>query len=218
MLGHALTVTLLAAASQAAAAAVPVGDVTPVTELPSAHAYRSGVVVGFSYGGGLGGASGYPNNAQDIGNQADYSASGVMGGTYGSLFVMGAFSDYVSFGFWFGHSSFQNADFRSSGDGGGLRVEAFPLVGLVPPLHGLGVLGVFGVGSGHLDPKPAGLPGSSGTQSFVGAGPFYEWSFAHVLGGHLGAGPSLEYDAIFSRPFESHGLVASLRLVFYGGP
>jgi hypothetical protein len=39
-----------------------------------------------------------------------------------------------------------------------------------------------------------------------------------VLGGHFGVGPSLEYDAIFSRSFEQHGLVASARFVFYGGP
>jgi hypothetical protein len=216
MLGPALM--LFAAASQAAAAAVPLGDdITPVTQLPTPHQYRSGLVVGLSLGGGLAGASGYPNNAQDVGNPADYSASGWMLGTYESGFVMGALSDYVSVGFWFGHGVFKNPDFRSSGDGGGLRLEAFPLVGLVPRLQALGVLAQLGVGTGNLQSKP-GLPGSSGTQSFVGGGAFYEWAFGPLFGGHLGAGPSVEYDAIWSRPFERHGMVASLRLVFYGGP
>ena len=217
MLGPALT--LFAAASQAAAAAVPLGDdITPVTQLSTPHEYRSGLVVGLSLGGGLAGASGYPNDAQDVGNAADYSASGWMLGTYESVFVMGALSDYVSVGFWFGHGVFRNADFRSNGDGAGLRLEAFPLVGLVPRLHGLGVLAQLGVGTGDLQSKPPGLPESSGTQSFVGGGAFYEWAFGPIFGGHLGAGPSLEYDAIFSRPFERHGMVGSLRLVFYGGP
>lgn len=217
MLGPALM--LFAAASQASAAAVPLGDnVTPVTELPAAHQYRSGLVLGLSLGAGLAGASGYPNVQSDVGNEADYSASGWMAGTYGSIFVMGALSDYASFGFWFGHGSFRNGDFRLNSNGGGLRVEAFPLVGLVPRLQGLGVMGQFGVGGGDLVAKPPGLPTASGTESFAGAGVFYEWSFGPILGGHMGAGPSVEYDAMWSRPFESHGLVAGLRLVFYGGP
>lgn len=209
---------VFAAATQGAAAAVPTGDVTPVAELPAAHQYRSGLVVGLSLGAGLGGASGYPNNSQQIGNSDYYSASGLMSGTYTSFFVMGAFSDYLSFGFWFGHSSLKNSDFDSTGTGGGFRIEAFPLVGLVPSLHGLGVLANLGIGSGKLSTAVPGYPEAGGTQSFGGIGLFHEWSFGHVLGGHFAAGPALEFDAIWTQPFEQHGLAASLRLAFYGGP
>ena len=38
------------------------------------------------------------------------------------------------------------------------------------------------------------------------------------LGGHFGVGPSVEYDAVFTTPYDQNGLVASLRLVWYGGP
>ena len=55
-------------------------------------------------------------------------------------------------------------------------------------------------------------------QSYLGTGAFYEWSFGSLFGGHFGIGPSVEYDAIWSQPFERHGLVASARIVFYGGP
>jgi hypothetical protein len=207
-----------AASSGAAAAAIATGDVTPVTDLPSSRQYRAGVVLGISLGGGIAGASGYPNNQLEIGDPTYYSASGPMGGTSTSLFVMGALSDYVSVGFFFLHGSFGNGNWRSSGDGGGLRLEGFPLVGLVPALHGLGVLAHFGFGSGSLTAVAPGYPGSDGTQSFGGAGLFHEWAFGHTLGGHLAAGPSLEYDAIWSPSFERHGLVASVRLAFYGGP
>jgi hypothetical protein len=210
---------LLAAPSQAAAAAVPTGaDITPAAELPAAHAYRSGLVVGFSVGAGLGGASGYPNNSQDIGNPDDYSASGWKVGGYQSIFVMGAFSDYLSFGFWFGHAGLSNGDWHSNGDGGGFRLEIFPLVGLVPTLHGLGVLANLGIGSGTLTSNDPSLPQAGGTQSFGGIGVFHEWAFGRLLGGHFTVGPELEYDAIWSQPFEQHGLVASARVVFYGGP
>ena len=212
-------VVVLAAPSQAAAAAVPTGDsITPVNDLPRSHLYRSGLVVGLSFGAGLAGASGYPNNSSDIGNIADYSASGFMVGTYESVFLMGALSDYVSVGFWFGHGLFRNSNFYSNGDGGGLRLEAYPLVGLVPRLQGLGILAQFGVGAGDLVSKPPNLPEAEGTQSFAGAGVFYEVAVGTMHGGaHIGIGPSLEYDAIWSRPFESHGLVGSLRLAFYTG-
>jgi hypothetical protein len=212
-------IVVFAAASQATAAAVPMGEsVTPVTELMSAHQYRSGLLVGFSLGAGVGGASGYPNNSSEIGNPADYSSSGWMHGTSESIFLMGALSDYLSFGFLFSHGLFRNSDFYSNGDGVGLRIEAFPLVGLVPRLESLGVLGEFGVGVGDLVSKPPGLPESDGTQSFAAGGAFYEWAVGFMRGGaHIGVGPSLEYDAIWSKAFESHGLVASLRVAFYTG-
>jgi hypothetical protein len=210
---------ILAAQTQGAAAAAATGnDVPAVTTLPSSHQYRSGLVVGLSLGGGIGGASGYPNNAQEIGDPAYYSASGLMGGTYTQLWVLGALSDYVSFGFWFGHANLRNPDWRSSGTGIGFRIEAFPLVALVPSLHSLAVFANLGVGTGSLTSVEPNLPEANGTQSFAGIGIFHEWAFARVLGGHLAAGPALEFDALWSQPFEQHGLVASGRIAFYGGP
>jgi hypothetical protein len=209
---------VFAAASQAAAAAVPTGDVTPVASLPSSHEYRSGLAMGFSYGAGLAGASGYPNNSQEIGNPDYYSASGLMAGSYTQIFVMGALSDYLNFGFWYAHSSLHNGDWQSTGDGGGFRIELFPLVGLVPALHGFGVLANLGIGSGTLTSTDPALPQAGGTQSFGGIGLFQEWAFGHLLGGHFAVGPALEFDAIWTRPFEQHGLVGSARLAFYSGP
>jgi hypothetical protein len=216
MLGAAIA--LLAVTQGAGAAAVATGDVTPVNDLPAAHQHRSGLVLGFTFGGGLAGASGYPNDQLKIGDPSYYAASGMMGGTTSTFFVMGALSDYVSVGFWYGRGFFRNHDWRSNGDGGGLRVEAFPLTGLLPSLHGLGVLAQFGIGGGDLMAVAPGVSGSDGTQSYAAGGVFHEWSFLHLLGGHVGAGPALEYDAIWSQSFERHGLVASARLVFYGGP
>ena len=203
----------------AAAAAVPTGDsVTPVTELPSSHLYRSGLVVGLTLGVGLGAASGYPNNSSDIGNEAYYSASGFMLGATQSIFLMGALSDYVSFGFMFNHGLFRNPNFYSNTDGVGFRIEGYPLAGFGPRWQGLGVLAQFGLGTGDLVSKPPNLPEAEGTQSFGAAGVFYEWRVGVMRsGGHIGIGPSLEYDAVWSQPFESHGLVASLRLAFYSG-
>jgi hypothetical protein len=209
---------LVLAATAAAAAAVPIDAPPPSPDMDAPSKLRSGIVLGLTLGGGVGSASGYPNSASEIGDPNFHSASGWMTGASDTLLVMGAIADYLNFGFWFGSTSFSNSDWRATGGGLGLRVEAFPLLRLYPRLSGLGVLGNFGIGIGKLTSTHPGELGASGTQSFLGTGVFYEWSFGHALGGHFGAGPALEYDAIWSRPYESHGLVASARIVFYGGP
>jgi hypothetical protein len=211
-------IALFAASSQVTAASLPLGEsVTPVTSLPSAHEFRSGLVVGLSLGAGFGGASGYPNNSSEIGNPADYSASGWMPGSSQTLFLMGALSDYLSFGFLFVRGRFKSDDFHSNTAGAGFRLEAFPLVGLVPRLQGLGLFAQFGLGTGTLVSTIPNLPAAQGTQSFGNAGVFYEWSLGAKGGAHVGLGPGLEYDAVWSKPFESHGLVGGLRVTFYSG-
>src|SRR5947207_62829 len=136
----------LAAATSAAAAAVPTGDIVSSTDLDAPHRLRSGVVIGFALGGGVVGASGYPNDSIKIGDAAYYSASGWMAGTGESLFAMGALTDYLNFGFWFAHAASANRHWESNANGSGLRLEVFPLIALVPRFAGLGLVGQFGLG------------------------------------------------------------------------
>jgi hypothetical protein len=208
---------VLAAATFAGSAAVPTGPTPTATDLDAPHRLRSGVMFGLSFGGGVVGASGYPNDVSRIGDPAFYSASGFMYGTSESVLVLGALTDYLSFGFWFTRANDANKGWTSTGEGGGLRVEVFPFAVLFPRLAGLGAAAQFGLGSGKLTSKTPGLPNAEGTSSFAGVGAFYEWTFWQFGHGHFAAGPVLEYDAIWSQPFERHGLVASARLVFYAG-
>ncbi|HEX3770302.1 MAG TPA: hypothetical protein VHV30_05535 [Polyangiaceae bacterium] len=208
-------------ATAAAAAAAPINrpDSADSPELNEPAKVRSGLVLGLSLGGGAFGASGYPNSSSEINDPRFYSASGLVGGTSDSLLVMGAISDYVNFGFWFGGNATDNGHWRSTAFGAGVRLEIFPLIAVYPRLKGLAFFGAFGIGGGDLkseEPDPA--PEAKGVQSFLGTGAFYEFDFGHFLGGHFGAGPSLEYDAVWSQAFERHGAVASARVVFYGGP
>jgi hypothetical protein len=209
---------ILLAVTGAGAAAVPTGDRPVTADLDGPPKLRSGVVLGTSLGVSVGSASGYPNDSTKIGDPRYYSASGAMLGASETILLMGALADTFSFGFWFNHAGYSNGDFHSTGDAGGLRIEAFPLVRLYPKLDGLAVFGQFGIGLASLTSKTPGVPTAEGTQSFVAGGAFYEWPIWRVLGGHFAIGPSLEYDAMWSSPFSRQGLVASLRLVFYGGP
>jgi len=211
-------VPFVLAATAAAAAAVPVGDRPVSADLDGPATIRSGIVLGLSLGLGVGGAAGYPNDSTKIGDPRYYLGSGAMAGPSETLMLMGALADYFSFGFWFNHANYQGGGLHSNGSAGGLRVEAFPLVWLYPRLAGLGLLGEFGIGQANLTSSVPGVENAEGTQSMIGVGAFYEWEFGHVLGGHFAAGPSLEYDAMFSEPFSREGLVASGRVVFYGGP
>jgi hypothetical protein len=172
-------------------------------------------VLGLTVGGGFGRGAGYPNNSNDIG-KSDYASSAWLPGTGDTLFVMGALADYFSFGFWFGRATFSHNEERATQSGVGLRAEAFPLLLLCPRLAGLGLLAQFGIGTGKL--TNPGADDVGGTQSFIGVGTFYEWSLGHVLGGHFGLGPSLEYDDVFSQPYDQSAFVATARVVFYGGP
>ena len=204
-------------ASQAVAQPAPGTTVDATTAFDPPPTRRSGLVVGTSLGVGLAGASGYPNDATKVDDPQYFAASGFMTGGGGSVFVMGALADYVSFGFWFGLQNYSNGDWRSTGGAGGFRVEAFPLFYVVPALKDFGLLAHFGVGKATLDAKRGDYGGAEGFQSFLGAGAFYEWSLFKLLGGHFAGGPSLEYDATFARTIDRHGALLGGRLVFYGG-
>ena len=177
---------------------------------------RNGFVLGLTLGGGLGRGAGYPNNSDDVGHTG-YQSTAWDGGTGGTVLVMGALADYLNFGFWVGQDTFRGNGQRATQTGVGLRVEAFPFVFWAPQgLAGLGLFTEYGLGTGKLT-KP-GEPDAGGTQSFIGVGALYEWSLGHFLGGHFGLGPSLEYDAVFTTPYDQNGFVAGLRAVWYGGP
>ncbi len=206
---------LVLAASAPATTAIAVSQPPESNGVESASKHRSGVVLGLALGVGFGHGAGYPNNANDIGT-ADYSSSGWMPGTSGTLLLMGALTDYLNFGFWFAQAGFRDSSQKANQLGIGLRVETFPLMALSPRLSGVGAFAQFGLGVAKL--TTPGLPDAGGTQSYAGAGVFYEWPVGHFLGGHAGIGPSLEYDAVFTRPYDASGLIASARLVFYGGP
>jgi hypothetical protein len=176
---------------------------------------RNGAVLGISGGGALAGSSGYPDEAK-IGHGEYYTSSPLLGGWSSSYFVMGAFTDYLSFGPSVTIATFESDKWKSTGFGVGFRGEVFPLVRLVPALADLAVYSQLGVGSTELRPKGP-YPSSSGTQSFLGIGVHHEWRLGRWLGGHAAAGPYIEYDSIRATNVERHWASIGLRVVWYGG-
>lgn len=179
---------------------------------------RSGLVLGLSTGMGLMGGRGYPNSVNTVDDPYYYAASGVAFGTGSTFLVMGALADYFNLGLWFGGGQYENADWKLSGGGGGLRLEAFPLYGLVPKLRDLGVVAQFGLGSSELRAKRGESPGAEGAESFLGTGVFYEFRLFRMLGGNFTLAPTVEYQVTTSRAFSHNGVMAGVRIAFYGGP
>ncbi len=182
-----------------------------------ARSFRSGLIVSLMAGWGVSGASGYPNNSNQIGDPSYYSSSNVMVGSGGGLFLGAALTDYLNFGIFFDSQSFKSQEWKSRMGGFGIRVETFPLVYAVPTLKDLGAFAQFGIGTAALDVVAPGYPEASGVQSFIGVGVMYEWTIFHLFGGHAVAGPTLEYDNVYSSSMSSGSGVFGGRIAFYGG-
>jgi len=177
---------------------------------------RAGLVIGVAPGVAFAGSSGYPNNARLIGSPDFYSESPLLVGHSTTYFLMGALTDYVSFGPMVNIASFETEKWKSTGLGIGFRVEAFPLVRLFPMLADTALYGQAGVGSTELQAK-GGFPSADGTQSFAGIGVHHELRLFRLLGGHFSGGPYAEYDAIFTPSAERHWASVGLRVAWYGG-
>ena len=178
---------------------------------------RAGLVIGVSPGVAFAGASGYPNNVRLIGNPDFYSESPLLVGHSTTYFLMGALTDYVSFGPMVNIASFESASWKSTGLGIGFRVEVFPLVRLVPALADTAIYGQGGVGGTELRAKGGAFPSADGTQSFAGIGLHHELRLFRLLGGHFSGGPYIEYDAIHAPSAERHWASVGLRVAWYGG-
>ncbi len=177
---------------------------------------RGGVVIGVAPGVAFAGASGYPNNARLVGNPDFYSESPLLVGSSTTVFLMGALTDYLSFGPMVNIAKFSSATWTSKGFGVGFRAEVFPLLSLFPALADTALYGEAGVGSTELQAK-GNFPSADGTQSFLGIGLHHELRFFRVLGGHVSGGPYVEYDAIFSTSAERHWASLGFRFAWYGG-
>jgi hypothetical protein len=177
---------------------------------------RNGVVLGFAAGAGLAGASGYPNDVKFIGNPDFYSQSTLLAGYSLTWFLMGALTDYLNVGPFVNVATFESDRWKSTGAGGGLRAEVFPLINVCRCVADIALYGQVGFGATTLRANGP-YPTADATSSFIGLGVHDEFRLARFLGGHVAAGPFLEYDVIRASNAERHWMSGGLRLAWYGG-
>jgi hypothetical protein len=178
---------------------------------------RAGFILSLMAGYGVAGAAGYPNNSNQIGDPNYYSASDAMVGSGAGLFLGGAIADYLNFGFFFAFQGAKSKQWESRSSGFGVRLEAFPLVYAVPTLKNLGAFAQFGIGSAKLDVIAPGYPEAAGVSSFLGVGVMYEFKIFSLFGGHAVAGPTLEYDTVYSQSIATSAGMLGGRIAFYSG-
>jgi hypothetical protein len=198
----------------------PALSAEPVADVVVEPAIRDGVVLGASFGVGVGSASGYPNDVLYDRNPDYYGSTPMLPG-YGLTFtIMGALTPYLNVGVFGGFANFGNSDWKSSGGGGGLRIEAYPLMAVCPCVipktitSNVGVYAQFGVGAVSTEVlRPGKYETIGGVEGTLAAGAFYEvW-----LGRLFSLAPDLRYEVINSRTSDRNSLMAGVRLAFYPG-
>ncbi len=210
----AVSVPSLASADSGSPSSVDGGETG--ANRPAPHQRRNGAVLGAVGGLAFAGSSGYPNDVKLDGNPKFYSESPLLVGYSTSLFLLGALSDYVSFGPLFATANFESAEWKSTGFGLGFRGEVFPFVHLLPVLADTAIFGQIGFGTTELRAK-GNYPSAEGTQSLVGLGVHHEVRLGQLLGGHAAIGPELEWNLIDSKTAQRHWVTTGLRVVWYGG-
>lgn len=190
----------------------------PMDAAEPQHAIRDGMMLGASFGVGVGSASGYPNDVLYNGNPSYYGSTPMLPGYAMTFTLMGALTSYLNVGVFGGFANYGNGDWKSTGGGGGLRLEAYPLIGVcacvIPRTiaSNLGIYGQFGLGAVSTEVL---LPGRyetiGGVESILAAGAFYElW-----VGRAFSVAPDLRYEVIASRTSDRNALTAGIRLALY---
>jgi hypothetical protein len=177
--------------------------------------YRDGFTPSVSFHSGVGHASGYPNDAREIGNPDFFSSSDLLYGTTVSFHIGYALTDYLTFGFLVNLDHYESAHWREHGDGFGMRIDAFPLLTLYPKLHDLGLFLETGIGTASLNPKEGNYPSSDGTQTYLATGVFYELTIAQFRSSHFALAPEIKYAHIDSTSLLTDSASVGLRLAFY---
>ncbi len=161
-------------------------------------------------------ASGYPSDIQKIGDPLYLTTTGASGGGGGTFAALASLHPRVAFGVFGSYGVALNGTYRSSGAGGGVRVELLPFSeGWLAPL---GFHGSFGVGNANAERRDGVGDAAGTTQSLVAIGAFRDSTLATFEGSRLTWGPTAGYSAVFSRDFARQSLDLGLRLAWVTNP
>lgn len=177
---------------------------------------RFGFMVGLTFGGGMGQASGFPNDPKKIQKQSYYTETGLGYAGAGTLWIGGALTDWLTFGVGMAASEIVGSSTIVRSYAFDFRVEAFPLYSLGGHFRDLGVILDSGAGTANGTPKgdPSTKVIDGGGVSRVGFGAFYE----ALRLKKIAIGPYLEGDYAWSDSARRGGVFLGLRTVLYSKP
>jgi hypothetical protein len=161
-------------------------------------------------------ASGYPSDVQKIGDPLFLTTTGASFGGGTTLAALASLHPRVAFGVFGSCGLALNGTYRTSGAGGGLRVELLPFSdGWFAPV---GFHSSFGVGNASAERRDGVGDAAGTTQSLVAVGAFRESTLIQFEGSRLTWGPTAGYSAVFSRDFARHSVDLGLRLAWVTNP
>jgi len=177
---------------------------------------RSDFTFGLLFGGMLGEASGYPNDALKVDRDEFYTDTGAAPGGTAGLWLGGTFTDWFTFAFCLNLGRMLTDELQTDFGSFGFHVEAFPAWSLGGQWQELGVMVETGIGLFRVKPEgdDSSLLVDSGGASRFGLGLFYEG----IRFWQVSMGPLVGADLMWSpSAFRPAGTVA-WRTVLYSGP
>lgn len=200
-----------ALASADAGAQMPEGPEPAWETAP--YVRRGGFTAGFSIGGALGMASGFPNDSKKIGRAAYYTETGLGLGGAGTLWIGAGLADWLVFQLGLTHDRLAPSEGAVEDTSILFKVDAFPLFGAGGIYRDLGFSLEAGVGGATVKDGDTTLV-DGGAPSRVGGAIFYEglrlWK--------LSTGPTAGANYVWSDTVRRGEAVLGWRLVLYVKP
>jgi hypothetical protein len=173
---------------------------------------RSGFVAGLTLGLAAGNAYGYPNELAKLNDPLYERNTGGAFGGINRLWIGGALTDYLVFGFGFAGMGMTHDQTKAAGSAFIFHVEGYPLFYRGGVFRDLSIFGDFGAGSMQITGNGR-QDADGGLMSVLGFGAGYEplrfWKFTF--------GPAVEYWHWWSQTLTMNSVSVEARLTFVGG-
>ena len=177
--------------------------------------HRGGFTVGLAVAPGLGAANGFPGDSKKIGRERYYTESGLGFAPSSSLWIGGAFVDWLTFGVGAGFSTVLTEDTRTPSPLILFHTDVYPLYALGGPLRNLGAMTEFGLGyaeTKNTETEEVLIDGPGASYLFVGG--FWEG----IEAWKLKMGPYTGFHYLFSQTIRRPVLAVGFRISLYTLP
>jgi hypothetical protein len=171
---------------------------------------RGDFAVGTTMGSGLALATGYPNEADKIGDPTFAQRSGGTLGLGSALWLGGALRDWFVIGFGLAQNGSQTGDSRASTTSFITHLQIYPLYAQGGAFRDLALALDLGAGGGTIERAGVEIA-NAGVLSTLGTGVVYE----PLRWGGFALGPSLSYVHQWSPSFRAHFVSLGLYVAFY---
>jgi len=164
---------------------------------------------------GLGASNGFPNDSKKIGRERYYTESGLGFAPSQSLWLGGAFIDWLSFGVGGGFSSIYAETTRTQSPLLLFHTDVYPLYALGGQLRNLGAMTEFGIGFAETtDNETDEVLVDGGGASYIFAGAFWEG----IEAWKLKMGPYMGAHYLFSNTIRRPVFAVGFRMSLYTSP